>query len=245
MLHRRLKIQKVLLGAEQIIFISPTYRDKLLAMMPDSFIKKITKKIQIVPNGINEFWLQNAVPTAQKKLDSLVNLIYVGQIIKRKNIDAVIAGIEFLQKKSAKKYTLTLIGSSNVYEETYFNEFVARIKDKPWITYLGKLKDKDELIKQYQISDIFVMPSKAELFGLVYIEALSQGKPILFSKGEGISGFLENENIGFSVNPDNIEEIASGIENIVDNYPNYSDFDKIIAPFNWATITDQYIKMYS
>tara|TARA_R110000796_G_scaffold252631_2_gene389331 strand:+ start:15844 stop:16908 length:1065 start_codon:yes stop_codon:yes gene_type:complete len=245
MFHRRARIQKVLLEAEHIIFISPTYKDKLLHMMSKSFINKIKDKIQIVPNGINTIWLENKQPPSQKELTTTVNLIYVGQIMQRKNIHGIIDAVEVLRKKENKEYNLTIIGGENIYEEAYFNTFQATIKDKKWISYLGKINDKAKLIEHYRNSDIFVMPSRAELFGLVYIEALSQGKPVLYSKGEGINGYLEAKNVGVAVNPNDIDEIATGIENIVRIYTEYANFDDVIKPFNWASVTNQYIKMYS
>ena len=88
------------------------------------------------------------------------------------------------------------------------------------------------------------MPSKFELFGLVYIEALSQGKPVLYSKGEGIDGFLTNYRAGKAVDPDNADAIANGIKEIVKNYKDYTDFDEIVLPFNWDTIASVYRKLY-
>ena len=245
MYHRRFKIQKVLLAAEHIIFISPTYRDKLLSMMSENFIKKIENKIKIIPNGINTVWLEEKKEPTGKPLKDKVNLLYVGQIMARKNLDTVINAIDVLNQKGNKDYHLTIIGGANTYEQTYFDNFLLSIQDKKEITYLGKINDKYALLEEYRKSDIFVMPSKAELFGLVYIEALSQGKPILYSKGEGINGYLEDKHAGIAVNPNNTDEIADGIENIAKNYETYTSFTEIIAPFNWASITTTYKQMYA
>ena len=245
MYHRRDKIKRVLLEAEKIIFISPTYKDMLLAMMSNSFIQKIKDKIYIVPNGIDEVWLENIKEPQQKDLALSIELLYVGQIMPRKNVNVLIDAVEFLRQKTTKDYNLTIIGGENIYNKEYFEDFLLKIKSKKWITYLGKVKDKKQLIQHYRNSDIFVMPSKGELFGLVYIEALSQGKPVLYSKGEGINGFLEGKEVGVAVDPNDIEKIAIGIEKIVDNYNNYINFFGVIKPFNWASITEQYKKMYS
>jgi glycosyltransferase involved in cell wall biosynthesis len=244
MYHRRPFIKKVLKEAKQIIFISPTNKDKMLSMMPNGFIQKIENKIKIIPNGVNEIWLNNTVAPKQIETDGKINLLYVGQIMRRKNLFALIDGVELLKNRSKKDYKLTLVGGPNVYEEDYFNEFKARISNLDWVDYKGKIKDKHKLLTVYRESDIFVMPSKSELFGLVYIEALSQGLPVLYSKNEGINGYLEDKNVGAAVNPDDIEEIATGIENIIDNYHNYKNFETIIAPFNWAGIVNQYLSMY-
>ncbi|WP_318308104.1 glycosyltransferase family 4 protein [Flagellimonas crocea] len=244
MYHRRPFIKKVLKEAKHIIFISPTNRDKMLQMMPSSFIQKIKDKIRVIPNGINEVWLNNTKEPSGVTLADERNLIYVGQIMRRKNLFALIDGIELLRSKSGKEYRLTVVGGANVYEEAYYEEFLAKIANLDWVFFKGKIMEKDKLMQEYRQSDIFVMPSKSELFGLVYIEALSQGLPVLYSKNEGINGYLEGKDVGMAVDPDNIEEIATGIENIADNYQEYKNFEAIIAPFNWGEIVNQYLSMY-
>lgn len=244
MYHRRPFIKKVLNEAKHIIFISPTNRDQMLQMMPQNFIKKISDKIRVIPNGINELWLNNIKEPSRTASGDVRNLVYVGQIMKRKNLFALINGVELLRNKSGKDYRLTVVGGPNVYEEAYYEEFLAKIADLDWLSFKGKIMEKDKLMQVYRQSDIFVMPSKSELFGLVYIEALSQGLPVLYSKNEGINGYLEGKNVGMAVDPDNIEEIATGIENIAENYQEYKNFEAIIAPFNWGEIVNQYLKMY-
>ncbi|MFC4220514.1 glycosyltransferase family 4 protein [Flagellimonas marina] len=243
MYHRRPFIKRVLSEANQIVFISPTNRDKMLSMMPESFINKIKDKIRVIPNGVNEIWLNN-IHKPKGKLGETINLIYVGQIMKRKNLFPLIDAVELIRNKSGKEFNLTIVGGPNVYEEEYFKAFSEKIAALKWVRYLGKIKDKQKLQETYGASDIFVMPSKSELFGLVYIEALSQGLPVIYSKNEGINGYLEDKDVGFAVNPDNIEEIATGIENIVGNYANYKNFEPIVAPFNWSEIVNQYLSMY-
>ena len=244
MYHRRFKAQRVLQEAEQIIFISPTSRDKLFRMMKKSFVSKISPKVRVVPNGVNDFWLDNQQSPTGKSLGNRVNLLYVGQIMKNKNIIPLIQAIQLLNQQKGREYFLTIIGGENTYEKDFFNAFLQEIKPLDWVDYKGKIMDKEKLLQEYRQSDIFAMPSRVELFGLVYIEALSQGKPVLYTKGEGISGFLEGKSIGKSVDPDNLVEIRNAITTIIDNYHTYNNFSEIVAPFNWKSITNIYKQIY-
>ncbi|WP_420399345.1 glycosyltransferase family 4 protein [Flagellimonas sp.] len=244
MYHRRFKAKKVLEEAEQVIFISPTYRDKLFQMMSDAFISKISPKVKIMPNGINDFWLENLQNPSGKSLDKRVNLLYVGQIMQRKNVLPLIQALEKLNETTDKEYHLTVVGGENQYEKEFYNSFLNEIKPYDWVDYKGKIKDKEKLLQAYRHADIFAMPAKGELFGLVYIEALSQGKPVLYASGEGIDGFLEGKGVGVSVNPDNLEEICNGITQMVNNYKTYRDFSQIVKPFNWNSIANLYKTMY-
>lgn len=244
MYHRRFKAQRVLQEAEQIIFISPTSRDKLFRMMKKSFISKISPKVHLVPNGVNDFWLDNQQSPTGKSLSNRVNLLYVGQIMKNKNIIQLIHAIQLLNQQKGRDYFLTIIGGENTYEKDFFNTFLQEIKHFDWVDYKGKIKEKEKLLQEYRQSDIFAMPSRVELFGLVYIEALTQGKPVLYTKGEGISGFLEEKSIGKSVDPDNLDDIRNAITTIIDNYHTYNNFSEMVAPFNWKSIANTYKQIY-
>ncbi|MEP3374506.1 glycosyltransferase family 4 protein [Maribacter dokdonensis] len=244
MYHRRFKAKRVLEEAEHVIFISPIYRDKLFKMMSPSFISKITSKIKIVPNGINDYWLDNQNKVKNNLQEGNIKVLYVGQIMKRKNVLLLIEALDVLNQRTEKKFFLTVVGGENNHENEFYNTFLNTIKSYSWIDYKGKIKEKETLLEEYRQSDIFAMPAKGELFGLVYIEALSQAKPVLYANGEGINGFLENKSVGISIDPDNLEDICNGITTIVENYDSFNGFSEVVEPFNWNRISNLYKTMY-
>ena len=81
------------------------------------------------------------------------------------------------------------------------DKVLALVQQNPeTLAYLGKIYEKDKLQAVYAQNSIFAMPSLAETFGLVYVEAMSQGLSVLYTKGEGIDGLFE-EHIGEAVTP--------------------------------------------
>ncbi|MBU2529693.1 MAG: glycosyltransferase family 4 protein [Elusimicrobia bacterium] len=101
-----------------------------------------------------------------------------------------------------------------------FGDDIARIKnlikcneldDRVMLT--GFISDA-ELIDYYNLCDIFVMPSKKEGFGIVFIEALACGKPVIAGNKDGSVDALLNGKIGTLIDPDNVEEISQAILNI-------------------------------
>jgi glycosyltransferase involved in cell wall biosynthesis len=78
------------------------------------------------------------------------------------------------------------------------------------VTLPGSVTDA-ELPDYYNLCDVFAMPSKGEGFGIVYLEALSCGKPVLAGNMDGSSDPLQNGQLGVLVNPDNIAEIAQAL----------------------------------
>ena len=244
MWHRRPLIHRVLKNADKVVFISNTYRDKLFAMMPKSLVNSIFHKVQVIPNGIDDLWLNNLQKPVGKALDTKVNLLYVGQILRRKNIIALIDAVQHLNEKGERNFQLTIIGPESKSEPDYYNTFLEHVELFNWVNYRGSINAGKGLLEAYRSCDIFVMPSKNELFGLVYIEALSQGKPVLYSKGEGIDGFLRDYEVGQAVLPDDVQDIANGIAKITDDYEKYIDFDNVVLPFNWNRIAEVYKKLY-
>ncbi|RLD43528.1 MAG: hypothetical protein DRI86_09800, partial [Bacteroidetes bacterium] len=109
-----------------------------------------------------------------------------------------------------------------------------------------KARDKQGMLEEYKKADIFVMASYTESFGLVYAEAISQGLPVIYTKGEGFDNHFEDGNIGFSVNPHSPEDIARGISSIIDNYNDIQKYSETaIANFNWDKISKDYFEVYS
>ncbi len=73
----------------------------------------------------------------------------------------------------------------------------------------------DELTAHYQLADVFVMPSKGEGFGLVFIEAAAQGCSLLAGNKDGSTDALLDGQLGTLVDPDDAEAIYSGLFNLL------------------------------
>ncbi|MFW6015829.1 MAG: glycosyltransferase, partial [bacterium] len=105
---------------------------------------------------------------------------------------------------------------------------------------------KKDLMNMYRSADIFIMPSYNETFGLVYLEAMSQGLPIIYTINDGVDGYFRKGEVGYSVNPDNIDDIAKKVELIINNYDDISNKAvELSKRFSWDIISDKYIEIYS
>lgn len=244
MYNRRSYAHKIMDEAESIIFVSPVYKHKFYKMLPNKFIEKIDHKTLVIPNGINNFWLENKSEKKDNYSES-IELLFVGRIIDIKNLFKLIDATEILNKDNNGKFKLTIVGGQSSYEKEYFKKFLKCISNKNWINYLGKINDPERLRELYKNTDIFVMPSKQELFGLTYIEALSQSTPILYSKDEGISAFISGKKLGVGVDPNITTSIAEGISKIAKNKNEYYGYHDFVSNFDWNHISKQYIKLYN
>lgn len=229
---------KILKESSKIIFISKVLKDKFLN---HPLIKKnkskLEQKCQIIYNGVDSYWINNQSPMQQNITPT--KILFVGSLIKRKNVDKLINSVLFLNK-SGIQCELTIVGKGGALQKKV--EHQAEV-NHPCIKYKGAINDNLNLKKLYNSHHIFALPSHGETFGLVYLEALSQGLPILYTKNEGIDG-LFNFNIGEKCDTLESASIASNLEKLMTNYSEY-EINKIdFSSFSWKNIAKTYLDMY-
>ena len=89
------------------------------------------------------------------------------------------------------------------------------------------------------------MPSITETFGLTYVEAMSQGLPVIYSKGQGFDGRFKEGHIGYHVRSKDTKDIANKIIGITKNYKTISEnCTKESLLFNWNEISTEYKEIY-
>ena len=65
----------------------------------------------------------------------------------------------------------------------------------------------------------FVLPTLRETFGMVYVEALFSGVPILYSQERGVDGFFDDEDIGIRCDPTSVESVTKGLREMLAGAP--------------------------
>lgn len=244
---KRTYFQTILRESNKIIFISHQYKNLFLSSLKCKENDYLEKKSIVIPNGLNRFYLDNQVHKA-KSIHFPIRVIYAGAFNKGKNILESLNALQILVKKGYF-IEFTAIGRGLKFrkeEKEYLNKLFHFASDKKWIHILDSLP-KEELRKAFEASDIFLMPSTPETFGIVYLEALSQGMPIIYAKDQGFDGYYKEQNIGFGVDPKNSYDIASKIEIVINNYSqlakNVYGLD-LYNDFSWEKISAVYLKLY-
>lgn len=136
--------------------------------------------------------------------------IYVGQLIERKYPIKVVEALH--QVYDDNPYHLNYIGKHEfVYPEVKRFVDEHHLNDK--VEFVGQVP-RDEIINYYDQADCFIMISRDEVFGLVYLEAMSRGCITIASKNEGMQGIIENGVNGFLCEAGNAEELGAIIMRI-------------------------------
>ncbi len=230
--HLRHIGREIALNAKKVIFISPAYQQQVVGKyLPDS----IDDKSIVIPNGINPLFLNN-ISQHQPATDA-IRLIYTGKIEKNKNIDTLIRVSDKLVA-SGKKVTLCMVGK--LIDQCY----KSLIEQRDYIDYYDQ-SSQEEVMHYMRQHDIFIMPSYHETFGLVYAEAMSQGLPVIYTRGQGFDGYFEDGEIGYSVSATNLEEIIQRITEIYAHYKTISDqCINLVQRFDWQQIAKEYSQIY-
>jgi D-inositol-3-phosphate glycosyltransferase len=179
-------------------------------------------------------------------------ILYVGRIDPAKGLMTVIEALELLKQKHLPLYSqlkLIVVGGGRKREDFPGNKEFIRIKesirDKKLtgkVIFLGS-KKQSHLHKYYSIAEALVMPSLYESFGLVPVEAMTCGTPVLVSRIGEMRRIVQEGKNGFSFPPDNPSSLALCLEHFFSNKESLWDGEKIrqnvVKNFSWEKTAEE------
>jgi glycosyltransferase involved in cell wall biosynthesis len=171
-------------------------------------------------------------------------LLQVGGLIKQKNTDLTIRAFEKILKKYPQA-KLEIIGLGP--EEAKLKQLCKDLHIENFVTFYGYLAN-EKVLEHMAKSQVFIMPSINEGFGIVYIEAMSQKCVVVGTRGEGIEDVIRNEENGFLIDPQNSESLV----NVVTKCLSSSSYCDEIAyrgfetakKLTWKSNAQSYIQLF-
>uniref|UniRef100_UPI004028CB0F glycosyltransferase family 4 protein n=1 Tax=Candidatus Stercorousia sp. TaxID=3048886 RepID=UPI004028CB0F len=222
--HFKKRLEKALHNAKAIACRSFVIKDKLLKLYPEFENKTFT-----APSGVKKEIIKTDFHPLNKEK---IKVLTCANFKKRKNIDKVIEAC-----KGLENFELTVIGDGKGRKS--LEEIDKSVK------FTGHLPHNEVLAKMHD-SDIFILPSIGETFGMVYLEAMSQGCITICTKDDGISGIIKNGENGFLTLPisNEIRKILLNIKNMDDDKLNtlrYNSFHTI-KEYTSDRCADEYLQ---
>ena len=217
---QKFPVKKALSHADKILAVSNYTREQLLKSYDFA-----PEKISILPNTFDRQRFQiDAKPRNLLQRYSLTHnqpvILTVARLCVQeqyKGYDKIIKALPQIKKLFPRIHYI-LVGQGDDLHR--IKQLIKELKLQKNVTLTGFVS-KEELSPHYNLCDLFAMPSKGEGFGIVYLEAMACGKPVLAGNQDGAIDALCNGELGALVDPDDINEIAQTIIKILRNqYPN-------------------------
>ncbi len=213
---------------------------------------KIKKDIIVIPNAIdiNIFRkkdIQN-VTMLKKELeispDDIV-VIYVGRVSLEKNIDKIIKAMAIIRDNKIDNFKFIVVGDGTAVKE--LNSLAGSLRLNKKVKFVGAI-DREMVRNYYQVGDIFAFSSTSETFGMVIIEALASGLPVLAVKAPGAIDIIQDGFDGILVE-DNVPQFAEQLENLIQNrglrQRLSSNALQTVKRYSSDVISDQVLALYT
>jgi glycosyltransferase involved in cell wall biosynthesis len=202
------------------------------------------KNIYLIQNGVDtERFRPRSLMKKQKKF----RILFVGRLVFEKGIDILCESIKMLnENKAFLENVAFIIAGSGPMEPV-----VQRLSEQyPNVTYLGYLGES--LPKIYRECDLFVMPSRGEIFPLVLLEAQASGLPVIAFDVAGPRCILVNEVTGTLVQKEDAVMLAKEIVRYysiwLNDYERYEQMrlaarENVMKRFDWGTTASRIYNM--
>jgi L-malate glycosyltransferase len=222
-------------GAEKVITVSDSLQPFIKQIAPAA-----TERLISIPNMVDTaFFKPSDLPKPLKpfRYFSLANLIPL------KGMDTLIEAFTILNTGQPGTFSLIIGGDGS--ERNKLEQMVAARKLKDMVTFVGKL-NRSQVLEQLQQAHAFALASHFEAFGVVFIEAMACGLPVIATRSGGPESFI-HESEGILVNPGQPEELAEALKQMHQQYKLYNAFcirKYATDHFSRESIAKQYSELF-
>lgn len=229
--------RKLLLQCDMVWAVSGFTRDRLIEghAMSDN-------KIKVLNNPLDPFLPLPQTTGAGKRRQLgvaenkkvLFTLTRLNSGEKYKGYDQVLKAISLMNKS---KYNIQYVigGKYDEAEKERVLKLADELQLQDQVLLTGFIADED-LPAYFNMADLYVMPSREEGFGIVFIEAMYYGLPVIAGNVDGSSDALLHGKLGRLVNPLNVEEIADAIAQVLnDPQPRIAEPKDVLANFGYES----------
>lgn len=194
-------------------------------------------RVLVIPDGVSADFCVRPGPARKPS-----SILFVGRLCERKGLPFLIdaMGIVIKERPPAKLY---IVGEGPLRESLEAKVRELGIEDN--VDFIGKLTD-EELVDWYNDVELFVLPAFFEGFGMVCLEAMACGTPVIATRAPGIIDVVKDEKPCALVQPGNAAELAGAILSYFSEGWNELAGEKSLVPdgFDWRSIADRFVDLY-
>lgn len=183
-------------------------------------------------------------------------ILFVGRIEPLKGIDVILYAIKILVQKSPDlKICLWIVGGNKIEDQEKWSVELKRLEQirqvlrlEILVNFVGK-KDRNILPYYYNASEIVLMPSQYESFGITALEAMACGIPVIITDVAGVSGLFDKKHRSLLTSSSNPIRLAKKIKNLLLNEGEHKKMSeevyKRVQDLSWDKLTDKFSQILS
>ncbi len=216
---------QVIKSADRLIAATPAEQAQL-----EFLYQAPSKKIAVIPPGVDSSHFYSIPPDEAKNAIEIPTsdriILFVGRIEPLKGVETLIRSIAILRERgvlTSHPHDLAIIGGDPNATQADMNAEMARLKAlcselqlNDLVIFLGK-RGQDTLPYYYSAAEVLVMPSHYESFGMVALEAMACGTPVVASQVGGLAFLVQDGVTGFVVPDASPDLLADRLEQIILN----------------------------
>ncbi len=219
--------------SRQVIALSRSLAEHTVRLGIDS------SRVQIIPNGVDVDWFHPIPPDQREPI-----ILFVGSLIERKGARYLIKAMPSILEKQPG-YRLVIVGEGP--EEGELTKLVDQLGIRASVNFVGG-QTQDQVRRWMQKAKVFVLPSLEEGLGVVLLEALACGTPIVATKVGGIIDVVSPE-VGVMIEPKSDDHISSAVIELLINEVVWNEMSKNARErantyYDWEVIASQIIEIY-
>ena len=220
------------------IAVSMAARDYISRYFPGDY--------RIIPNGVDLDFFQSMAKPIERFCDGRPNILFVGRLEKRKGFGFLLDAFKIVQAEIPQA-RLLVVGAFDDDDKKPFVEYVRRNRIHG-VRFIGHVPE-EELPRYYHTCDVFCAPSLGyESFGMVLVEAMAAGKPVVASAIPGYTEVVKSGAEGLLVPPGDPQALARAIIHLLNN-PQLREWmgemgRRKAARYSWRQIASEVLDYY-
>lgn len=165
--------------------------------------------------AVNES-LVKVSPTSELTFDTInrPTFLFVGSIINRKGVQDLLTACQILKDSGLDDYSVLIVGDGE--QRLELEQFTQEHNLQSVLTWVGRV-DYSDMGTYFLRSDVFVLPTLEDTWGMVVLEAMLMGKTVLCSTGAGASELIINGKNGYRFAPQNPQMLADAMRACIEN----------------------------
>lgn len=212
------------------------WADKVISVseaLGESLKKKFGVDCTVIYNMVPDHFFNKENPINALNDTKAFRFISVGSLVAIKNFDIIIRALR--KSRYLEKCELNIVGSGPNNDN--LRQLIVELGLTNKVFLLGR-KTPEEVCKLMAASDCFILTSRSETFGIVYIEAMAKGKPVIATTCGGPESFVNKSN-GILIPTEDVEATTRAMDYMVENIDKYDS--EAISRYCYENFSEEYI----